>query len=138
MKTFDDLFNEAQKTDSYWTQETILKFTNQLYRLLKKKDISKKQFADKLGTSQAYITKVLRGDANFTIETMVKLTRALDGGLEIQIIPQEENVAWYRVIRGGDGKRRRPEQVGLWAITDHSETNSNPLKENSNEYAIAS
>ena len=48
------------------------------------------------------MTKVFRGDANFTIETMVTLTRALDGHLNLHITAKEEKVVnWLRVIRGG-------------------------------------
>jgi|APCry4251928276_1046603.scaffolds.fasta_scaffold410068_2 transcriptional regulator with XRE-family HTH domain len=133
MESFNDLFQRAQKTDSYWAEKIILKFTNQLYRLLKNKNLSKKEFAEKIGTSQAYITKVLRGDANFTIETMVKLTRALDGSLEIQVMPKEENVAWYKVI---SDRKKQVRQAESWAV-ECQETPCS-IEEGNNGYAIAS
>ncbi len=136
MASFKELFQNAKQTDSYWTEKTILKFTDQLYRLLKKNKLSKKEFAEKIGTSQAYITKVLRGDANFTIETMVKLTRALGGTLEIHAAPKEENVAWYKVISGRKDKKHIAKKTEQWAV-EYPETSSS-TKETSNGYAIAS
>lgn len=44
---------------------------------------SRTELARKVGTSPAWITKVLRGDVNLTIETMVKLADALDFDLNL-------------------------------------------------------
>ena len=41
--------------------------------------ISRVELAKRLGSSPAYITKVLRGDINFTVETMVRLAKAVGG-----------------------------------------------------------
>ena len=49
-------------------------------------NLSYADLAEKIGTSAAYITKVFRGDANFTIESMAKLSRATGGKLHIRII----------------------------------------------------
>ena len=97
--SFSELFAEAEKKDSYWSKQAALDFTSELYQLMKQRGITKKELAQKLGTSQAYITKVFKGDANFTIESMVRLTRALKGKLSLHVTPQEEKtVNWYRVL----------------------------------------
>lgn len=44
---------------------------------------SRTELAKKIGTSPAWITKVLRGDINLTIETMVKLADALELDLNL-------------------------------------------------------
>ena len=41
--------------------------------------------ARRLGTSQAYVTKVLRGDVNFTLVTLVKLARAVGGRVRLDL-----------------------------------------------------
>ena len=104
-KSFGNLFEEAKKDDSYWSEKAILKFSIELHNLMKKRGLSKKDFANKLKKSQAYITKIFRGNANFTIETMIGLTRALDGELSIHVTPKEEKIInWFKII---DGKKRR-------------------------------
>jgi transcriptional regulator with XRE-family HTH domain len=45
--------------------------------------------AEKLGTSAAYVSKVFRGDENFTIESMVKLARSTDSRVSIQIVNEK-------------------------------------------------
>jgi hypothetical protein len=41
-----------------------------------------------MDVSPAYITKIFRGDVNFTIETMVKLARRVGARLHLHLIPE--------------------------------------------------
>ncbi|MGL4398710.1 MAG: helix-turn-helix domain-containing protein, partial [Luteolibacter sp.] len=43
--------------------------------------------ADKIGSSPAYITKILRGETNFTLDSMVKIATALGCELTIGLRP---------------------------------------------------
>lgn len=107
--SFKDLFADLKKDDSFWTQKAIVEFSIELTRLMDKRGITKKEFAEKINSSQAYVTKVFRGNANFTIETMVKLARALDGNISLHITPKEDKKPnWYRAI---DGKLKQPTRV---------------------------
>jgi transcriptional regulator with XRE-family HTH domain len=65
---------------------------------MKSKEVTRSQLAKKLGTSPAYITKVFRGDANFTIESMVRFCRALDGNLHIHVADEDSKVRWFDII----------------------------------------
>jgi len=108
-KSFKNLFAEAKKRDSYWVEHAILEFTSELYLLMKSKGVTKSELASLLGTSPAYITKVFRGNANFTIETMVKLTRALGGRFHTHVARDKSTVFWFDLI---DGERSSSEEVG--------------------------
>lgn len=77
--SFKDTFKPAEEQDEFWAELAILEFTSQLNRLMQEKNISKVELARLLGTSPAYVTKVFRGDANFTMRSMVKLSRVLGG-----------------------------------------------------------
>ena len=114
--SFKDLFADLKKDDSYWIQKGIVEFSLELSRLMDKRGLTKKEFAEKIDSSQAYVTKVFRGNANFTIETMVKLARALDGNLSLHITPKEEKKTnWYRAI---DGKLNKQKQVPKYSWAD--------------------
>lgn len=107
--SFKNLFADLKKDDSFWIQKAIVEFSIELTRLMDRRGITKKEFAEKINSSQAYVTKVFRGNANFTIETMVKLARALDGNISLHITPKEEKKPnWYRAI---DGKLKQPSRV---------------------------
>jgi transcriptional regulator with XRE-family HTH domain len=50
---------------------------------MERRQISRAELAQSIGTSQPYISKVLKGNVNFTLSSMVKLSRAL--GLRVRI-----------------------------------------------------
>jgi len=89
IKKIKNFFKEIKKTDSYIAEQTKLDFVIQIYKLMKEFNITQKELARKLNVSEAYVSKILRGDINFTIETMVKLTRALNSNLHIKIVPEQ-------------------------------------------------
>ncbi len=99
--SFNALIDEAKKHDSYWTECAILDFTSELHSLMESKGVSKADLAKKVGTSQAYITKVFSGNANFTIQSMVKFVRALDGKLHIHVDDKDTRIRWIGSIDGG-------------------------------------
>lgn len=93
IKSFKKLVLEAKLRDSYWIEKAKLDFSIALNQFFERSGKTQKELANKLNTSPAYITKVFRGDANFTIETMVKLARAVDGQLHIDIAPQKPQIS---------------------------------------------
>jgi len=81
--SFSDLIQDARSRDDYWIEDAILQFTMQLHEQMQKQSISKTELASRLGVSQPYVTRILKGRDNLTIATMVKLARAV--GLKMQI-----------------------------------------------------
>ena len=84
-RTRDGLAATARKSELYWVERAVLDFTADLLRLMEIRKTRKSDLARALGASKAYVTKVFRGDANFTILSMVRLVRALDGKLRIRV-----------------------------------------------------
>jgi transcriptional regulator with XRE-family HTH domain len=99
-KTFKELITSARQRDSYWAARAVLDFTEDLVRLMAQRNVSNAVLARKIGTSPAYVTKVLRGDTNFTVDTMVRLARALDGQLCVHVGRKEDGVRWIDVVHG--------------------------------------
>lgn len=85
-KAIHALLAKAKESDSYWVEDAKLDFSLALERARRRTGATYKALAEKLGTSQAYISKVFRGDANLTIESMVKLARATDSHLRIEVV----------------------------------------------------
>jgi transcriptional regulator with XRE-family HTH domain len=85
-KSLKAYIEESSKSDSYWVEGAKIKFAIDLEARLRLAKMTYAALAQKLGTSAAYITKVFRGDANMTIESMVKLARATGSQLDIRII----------------------------------------------------
>ncbi len=104
--TFSSLLAKAKERDSYWTARAVHEFTEDLCRLMEQRGVSKAELARHMGSSPAYVTKVLRGNTNFTIESMVRIARALDGKLSLHVGRSEDQTRWFDVM--GKATRRIP------------------------------
>jgi transcriptional regulator with XRE-family HTH domain len=91
-RTFRELCEEARQRDTYWEERAVLEFTEEVYRRMEALGLNKTQLAGRLGTSAAYVTKVLGGDANFTLRTMVRLALALECHVHTHLVPAEGRV----------------------------------------------
>jgi transcriptional regulator with XRE-family HTH domain len=97
-KSFKELLSEARERDTYWAASMILDFTEGLHRIMEANGVTRSDLARRLGVSPAYITKVLRGNVNFTIDSMVRLVRAAGGEVHVQVEqrPQNKRASVYR------------------------------------------
>ena len=86
-KSYKALLREAKRTESYWVEALKVDIAASLAKLAAQQQITKVDLAAKLGTSKAYITKVFRGDTNFTIETLVKIAGAVDARVVVDLVP---------------------------------------------------
>lgn len=89
-----DFIKQAEKSDEYWAETIISDFTEEVCRLMDKRGINRTKLANKINSSPAYITKVLRGNANFTLTTMTKLARALGAVVRVHLAPENVVVRW--------------------------------------------
>jgi plasmid maintenance system antidote protein VapI len=97
-RAFSMMLKDAKSKVAYWVEAAKLDFALELTRHMKEKSVSNAELASRLETSPAYITKLLRGDGNLTIETMVKATRAIDCDFHIHISHRNATVKWLDVI----------------------------------------
>ena len=97
IERWNRMFEEARQTVDYWVEGPIVEFTEDVCRLMNEQGVSRAELARRLGTSRAYITKLLGGDANFTLETMTKVAMALGAAVHVHIAPQDAVVRWKDV-----------------------------------------
>lgn len=94
---FSKFLNKAKEKNEYWVQKIIRSFTEEVSQIMQQKQITKKILANKLETSPAYITKVMRGNTNFTVESMVKIASSLDMQLHVRLAPKDSDIRWFDV-----------------------------------------
>ncbi len=129
--TFHDLLTRAQQGNAYWTERAILDFTEDLSRTMQEHNVSRAELARRIGSSQAYVTKILGGNANFTLASMTKLARALDCEVRVHMareasltrwidrIPGEESDVGRRVPSGHSSLEVPPATPGTRVVTSH-------------------
>lgn len=87
---FLHFLDNVKDSELYEVEKLKIKFANDLYAILQEQGISNAEFADKIDSSASYVTKVLRGDANFTIATMVKLAWAVKSKVSFELHPDDK------------------------------------------------
>ena len=78
---------KARATHAYRAEGASLRFTGDLLAQMKSRGVTRSALAGMIGTPPAYITKILRGETNFTLDTMVKIAHALDCEVSVQLSP---------------------------------------------------
>jgi len=91
---YRNLIEEAEDSVEYWMDVPIMEFTGDLVRLMGDK-VSRSELARRIDSSRQYVTKVLGGNANFTLATMTKLAMAVGGVVHVHIAPQEATTRWF-------------------------------------------
>jgi len=91
-------FSGLEDTPEYHAEELKTEFAVQIERMMLRHGITKSELARRMGTSPAYITKVLRGDANVTIDTMAKLAWHADGRVHLRVTDKDADGRWFEVI----------------------------------------
>jgi transcriptional regulator with XRE-family HTH domain len=114
---------EARSSQAYRAEGASVRFTEDLVALMKTSGLTRTALAEKIGSSPAYITKILRGDTNFTLDSMVKIATALGCELTIGMKPlpdttrQQSHKVNYRDIA--------PRQTSM--LNDHPVDSSIPM-----------
>lgn len=109
LKSFKERIAELRKTRSYCQEQAKLEFVGGITRLMNAKGINNAILAERMETSPAYVTKALRGDANFTIDSMVKITHALGGRIHIHVADSEASVRWLEHFNCSSHNQQTPQ-----------------------------
>ena len=81
----------------YLTEEKIIEFTERIVQEMEHRQINRAQLAESLGKSKPFVTKLLKGDANMTVKTMVTIAQALGCNLHIGLCPKGFTVRTFSV-----------------------------------------
>lgn len=104
IKSYKELVKAAKDRDTYWVEVAKHDFAFSIYRQLKRHGLTNAALAEKLGVSPPYVSKVLRGDENLTIESMVKIVRAANGKLHLEVADESDGLHWFNVVSGRKNK----------------------------------
>jgi transcriptional regulator with XRE-family HTH domain len=80
-----EFFHELEQSDEFAFEVAKLDFALELKRMMEGADVRKSDLAEKLGVSRPMVSKLLRGDSNLTIETMVRACKGVGGKLFVRI-----------------------------------------------------
>lgn len=85
---FADLLQRAQQSDTFQIDRLKVEISERIYAAMKQQGTSNAELARRLGKSRAYVTKLLRGTTNFTLESLVRIGWALSCEVEFELLPK--------------------------------------------------
>ena len=103
IETLREKINAARGTFDYRLEKILLQLGEDLCLLMEHQQLNRTQLAERMGVSPAYITKILDGNPNLTIKSLLKLSDALGRELTVQFAPK---AAQQRQL--GARRRRSP------------------------------
>ena len=98
-KWFEKTLKSFEKDPQFLLERKILDVTEEICAVMKKKDITRKELAERLGVSPAAITKILRGNSNFTLKTLLSLASALDLDLDVSFRERKKTSTASEIYR---------------------------------------
>lgn len=96
-RTMRALWEEAERHPGFHKELAILEFTEELWRVMQEQGVSGSELGRRIGSSQAYVSRVLNGGANFTLGSMTKLAMGLGVELRMHLAPARTRTVWRDV-----------------------------------------
>ncbi len=99
-------FLALDTTEQFLVESAKVSFALELKLAMDRADVTNAQLAELLQVSRPMVTKLLRGDANATIETMVKAANALGSKLFLRIIKKGSSAQMFELAKTAMAKPR--------------------------------
>lgn len=94
MKDINALLNEKFKNKDFEKQyhraAAFDRLADELLLLRKKRGITQKELAEKMGTTQAVVSRLENASVKPSMETIIKIAEALGAAVDVLLIPFEE------------------------------------------------
>jgi len=88
-KWYEEMTKEFHNDPDYWAEALKLDFAEEVGRLMEEQNVSRAELARRLGTSPAYVTKILHWMANLTLVSMSKIALAFDSRVVLAVVPKD-------------------------------------------------
>ncbi|MDD3804448.1 MAG: helix-turn-helix transcriptional regulator [bacterium] len=83
--SFEDYLKSTEKNMKYDENRFNLTILSQVFSIMKKEGITNTELAKRMNVSRAYITKLFKGNCNFTIKTIMNIGSALDCDIDFSL-----------------------------------------------------
>jgi len=93
---FTQQLNKFKDDIEFRLEMLILEITERICRTMAEKNMNRKDLAERLNVSPPAVTKILNGNSNFTLKTLLTIAHALDQELIIEF--REKDAVNYHPI----------------------------------------
>lgn len=100
---FSEARNRARRHVAYYEEGLLVETAARLIGAMERKGVARGELARRLDVSPAYVTKVLRGQANLSLVSLARLAFALNLRWECILLPQDAQVGLLSLVDGEGG-----------------------------------
>jgi transcriptional regulator with XRE-family HTH domain len=104
---YEEITKEFDNDPNYWAEGLKLDFAEEVGRLMEEQKVSRAELARRLGTSPAYITKILHWTANLTLTSMSKIALAFGSRVHLNLAPKNTPSGRRAVVVPATRRRER-------------------------------
>ena len=97
-KSFAALYAKLEPTPDYQASAMAVQFLADVHARMQALGMTQAELARKLNVSPAYITKLFRGSANLSVETMTKFSAAVGCKIHLHLANSVHQVRWFDVV----------------------------------------
>ncbi len=105
--TFAEGLKRAQKHLEFYEEGLVIEVAARIIDAMEASGITRSELSRRLKVSPAYVTKILRGHANLSLESLAKLAFVLDLKWECILIPKHARVSLLAVTGESGGSAIR-------------------------------
>jgi len=85
---FTDYLETVKDDIDFITEEKIIDITECIVSRMEELGLNRTALAEKMNVSKAYVTKLLRGNINFTLKTIIAVAQVLESDIQFDFIPK--------------------------------------------------
>ena len=112
-KTIAERLHEARKLPSYWVERAILQITGQLWEVMTQRNMTQTALAQKVDKKPTYVNRVLNGNHNVTLKTLVTLAHALEMEVKIDLVQRTNFTATISTVNKASPSASGPNRLQL-------------------------
>ncbi|MCO5102137.1 MAG: helix-turn-helix transcriptional regulator [Burkholderiaceae bacterium] len=105
MKSFAALYRKSYDSPVFLAEQLKIAFLAEVKAQMDAQGVSASELARRIGTTPAYISKLFRGPANVSAETMAKLAHALDCRVHVHLASMDASVRWFDLLKNLPAER---------------------------------
>jgi len=113
-KRLAKIMKKARQSHAYKREKIVLSLTEEMIVLMEQQEINKSELAERLGKSKPYITKIMSGSANFTLDSLIQIADALDSEINVHLTHKNCETLWIDVHNESASKTLRKNSDPGW------------------------
>ena len=131
--SFGRALEEAKKRYDYYEEGLFVTIAERVVDAMEAKRVSRSELARRLKVSPAYVTKILRGHANLSLESLAKVAFALGLKWECLLIPLKSELGLFALGKEDGGVVIRSEETAfIQGFEDVQERNDSMYEKGAN------